>query len=62
MFMELNSVCQLDEVVRTNTMSQVTGHSARWLNTHFHCCCAGSLSFITDISVVFVDALIMFHH
>jgi hypothetical protein len=62
MFMELNNVCQFNEVIRTNLMSDVTGHSGHCLVTHFHCCSRGSLSFSSDISVVFLDRLVMFHH
>jgi hypothetical protein len=55
----LKSVCQFSKVIRTNLLSEVSGHSDRLLNMPFHRCSEGSLSFIADVSVVFLGPLVM---
>jgi hypothetical protein len=57
MFMVLKSVCQFSEVIRKNLLSEVSGHIDRLLNIQFRCCSEGSLSFIADVSIVFLDPL-----
>jgi len=52
MFMVLKSVCQFNEVIRTNLLSEVSGHSDRSLNMRFCCCSEGSLSSIAVVSIV----------
>ena len=59
MFMVLKSMCQFSEVVRTNLLSEVSGHSDCLLNMLFHCCSEGSLSFIADVSFVFLGPLVI---
>lgn len=55
MFIVLKSVCQFSEGIRTNLLSEVSGHSDCLLNMQFRCCSEGSLSFIADVSIVFLD-------